>query len=415
MEYVRGVDLKTLLRRREADKKQLDVASAVYIGREVARALDYAHRRTDDNDTPLQLVHGDVTPQNILLSDEGEVKLADFGIARALATIAPGNQLRAGTAGFIAPEANLFALDPRADIYALGVTLYVALGGPLKDARVHLRQLSAEREDLSEDLLSLLASATATRPDDRFLSAGELERALSLYLARRHPTFTPSVLAEIVRRSPARSSPTAPSSRLTLVSMSHTGTFTTVEGASAAGAMEVEASSHSAHPTRTLHAPRRWRSGIVIVALVACTLGGLAWRLQSAWRPATKVAPTEVAGAVVESQPAASPAAEQLVAPRPAAPAAAEKRVAPGRVASPIAASQKTHLASRGTGFLSVDSVKWGILYIDDRRVADETPVYRLPISAGAHRVRLLYPEQKQFTPTRRVAIESGKTSHLSF
>src|SRR4030095_604144 len=104
MEYVRGCDLRTLLLQLEHEGRTLDAATAVYVAREGARGLDYAHRRTDTAGRALGIVHGDVTPQNILLSSEGEVKLADFGIARAIHTPAPGEGLVGGTPGFMAPE-----------------------------------------------------------------------------------------------------------------------------------------------------------------------------------------------------------------------------------------------------------------------------------------------------------------------
>src|SRR5687767_7175383 len=129
MEFVDGLDLRGLLRQLGDDGEHLDVASAVYVAREVAQALDYAHRRTDDGGQPLDLVHGDVTPPNILLSVEGEVKLTDFGIARALGTTAPGTHVVGGTPGYVPPEVASGLIDSRADIYSLGVTLYAALTG----------------------------------------------------------------------------------------------------------------------------------------------------------------------------------------------------------------------------------------------------------------------------------------------
>jgi serine/threonine-protein kinase len=135
MEYVDGCDLGSLLRGLVKAGRPLDHAAAVYIVREIAHALDYAHRRVDAAGRPLLLVHGDVKPANILLSREGEVKLADFGIARAFGTHAPGNQVTGGTPGYMAPEQEQGIADQRADIYSLGVTLYVALGGAAAGGR----------------------------------------------------------------------------------------------------------------------------------------------------------------------------------------------------------------------------------------------------------------------------------------
>src|SRR5262249_3281789 len=119
MEFVDGPDLETLLQKLRKREQWLDIPNALHIVREVAQGLDYAHRRTDAMGHSLTLIHGDVKPKNILLSREGEVKLADFGIARAVRTIAPGNRVSGGTRGFMAPEALGQALNQRSDIYSL--------------------------------------------------------------------------------------------------------------------------------------------------------------------------------------------------------------------------------------------------------------------------------------------------------
>src|SRR5579871_3049194 len=87
MEYVEGFDVNDLLRRCSQAKVPLPFSFAVHILREALKGLDYAHRRTDDQGRPLGLVHRDVSPSNLLVSFEGEVKVCDFGIARATETV----------------------------------------------------------------------------------------------------------------------------------------------------------------------------------------------------------------------------------------------------------------------------------------------------------------------------------------
>ena len=110
MEYVSGLDLATLLARCRRQQVQLPVEMAVYVAAEVAKGLDHAHRRRDEQNQPLNIVHLDVSPQNVLLSLEGEVKVTDFGIAKAVGVLEPTGmedtrqrQLK-GKFGYMSPE-----------------------------------------------------------------------------------------------------------------------------------------------------------------------------------------------------------------------------------------------------------------------------------------------------------------------
>ncbi|EPX61436.1 Serine/threonine protein kinase PrkC, regulator of stationary phase [Cystobacter fuscus DSM 2262] len=127
LEYVDGLPLSTLLQR----VRRLPPAAVAYIGAEMALALAYMHGRTGRRGEPLGLVHRDLNPPNILLSRIGEVKLSDFGVARAAKQLALTRaQTVRGKAGYMAPEqAHGLELDGRADLFSLGLTLYEALTG----------------------------------------------------------------------------------------------------------------------------------------------------------------------------------------------------------------------------------------------------------------------------------------------
>ena len=183
MPYVEGESLRDRLRR----EVQLPVEEAVRLTREVADALDYAHRHG--------LVHRDVKPENILLSD-GHARVADFGVARALEA-AGSSQLTetgmaVGTPAYMSPEqASGGQVDGRSDIYALGCVLYEMLAGeppftgPTPQAifakrvleRVpHVRTI---RESVPEPLEQAISRALAKAAPDRYASAGEFAQALA--------------------------------------------------------------------------------------------------------------------------------------------------------------------------------------------------------------------------------------------
>ncbi|WP_434383388.1 serine/threonine-protein kinase [Melittangium boletus] len=127
LEHIEGVSLRELIK----VHGRLPPAAVALIGAEMGQALDYVHRRTASDGTPLNLVHRDVNPPNILLSRIGEVKLGDFGVARAAihVRLTQADRVR-GKLGYMAPEqARGEPFDGRADLFALGLTLHEALTG----------------------------------------------------------------------------------------------------------------------------------------------------------------------------------------------------------------------------------------------------------------------------------------------
>ena len=185
MEYVDGATLREVI----ADLGSMAAGQAANIGEKIARALDYAHERG--------LVHRDVKPANILIGDDGAVKVADFGIAKAEEH--DGDLTKTGmvlgTAAYVAPEQITGAspVDGRADQYALGCMLYEALTGrqPFKGetavatAAQRLESqptaLRALRADIPRGLDTIVMRAMARDPEDRFASLGEMADALSAF------------------------------------------------------------------------------------------------------------------------------------------------------------------------------------------------------------------------------------------
>ena len=417
MEHIDGCDLGTLLRSLRERGQTLELASAVHIIREVAQALDYAHRRCDSTGRPLRLVHGDVKPPNILLSKESEVKLADFGIARTLVafggTQAPGNRLQGGTPGYMAPEVSRGGGDQRSDIFSLGMTLYVALGGTASGA-MSLKILGEQRPEISSELLGILERATARRPEDRFATVAEFERALGLHLAHKFPSFSRSTIAELVRAhsSPSAVETQAESPSLTLASLTHLPGNATITNAPLQSAFTPS----SAPPQRTQQAGRAgrearrrdWRIGAAILLAVASAIAFRPWRAIRS--PAAAIA-----------QP--PPANQQTVTPTPTVqpqpPPAIEKRAPAVKRMSVVAAKNVRHAKSDSVpldiGYLSVNAEPWGTVLVDGKKIADQTPAYRLPLAVGNHRVTVYNPDRHSSARPKTVDVRPGQNLVVGF
>ena len=196
MEYVAGSDLATVLRRARKYGKPLPAELAVYVVSEVAKGLDYAHRRRDAEMQPMRIVHRDVSPQNVLLSFEGEVKLTDFGIAKARTTVPTGTEagVLKGKYAYMSPEqARGKDVDARTDIFALGVVLYEALSGQnpfLQPSTYDTLQVVREGKaapiesvaEVPDELAAIVGQAMHPDPDERHANAGLFYEDLIQYL-----------------------------------------------------------------------------------------------------------------------------------------------------------------------------------------------------------------------------------------
>src|SRR4029450_13259952 len=131
MEYVEGKDLRSILNSARKQNQPLPARLALLIPARLASALDYAHRKRDFDNRELGLVHRDVSPQNVLISYEGDIKLCDFGIVKAVAK-ASKTQMGAlkGKLQYMSPEqAWGRVVDARSDIFSLGSVLFEMLTG----------------------------------------------------------------------------------------------------------------------------------------------------------------------------------------------------------------------------------------------------------------------------------------------
>jgi eukaryotic-like serine/threonine-protein kinase len=438
IEYVHGCDLGGLVARGGSGGGGLDIGLTLYVIREVARALDYAHRRADAGGRSLGLVHGDVAPRNVLLSIEGEVKLADFGIARARGTTAPGSGLVGGTPGFIAPEVIDGGNDLRSDVYSLGMTLAHALGGP-PGPEENAASRALARADLG-GVREIIMRSTAREPTARYPSAGEMERALALELSRRYPGFTPTVLANVVRGVVAerealrsRAAPVRPDSTETTFAM-HTlidqpalppaPNGTAAFGSTYAAPTPLAGGTATMVPVRHRGAARQRRRQLVLAAGGAALVLGASIAIAIAVKEeprreaatiarAVPAAPADAAPLAVLPAPAPPP---QGAAPDAGAPAAAEPAPVDRPAATrPRAARKSTKPAARDPGFVTVSATPWGVVYIDGKRVAKETPLYRHALPAGRHEIRVFFKEAKKFSERRMVDLQPGQHRSIGF
>ncbi|AKC82788.1 serine/threonine protein kinase [Verrucomicrobia bacterium IMCC26134] len=196
MEYVNGVNLEQLLERHAAKNRVIPVDLAVFIVSRVARGLAYAHIKCDREGRLLGIVHRDIGPKNIMIAHEGDVKLTDFGIAKALDLMYnEEGQVIAGKDEYLSPEqANYAVTDARADLFPLGIVLTELLLGrnifrshDRLESRHNILSLpipkfSSLRPEIDPKLEEIIQKALQRDRNDRYQSAHEMLNALEVYL-----------------------------------------------------------------------------------------------------------------------------------------------------------------------------------------------------------------------------------------
>ncbi|WP_253903439.1 serine/threonine protein kinase [Corallococcus exiguus] len=214
MEFVDGQPLHRVLKRAlKSDLGALPVPVAVFIAMEMCRGLHYAHTRMDSSGRPLGIVHRDISPDNVLLGYEGQVKIVDFGIAKAQLIrgfkTAPG--VVKGKYLFFSPEqARGEDVDARTDVWATGVVLYELLCGKLpvegpphvvmmRVARGEVPAPSVLRPDLPQELNDIVMKALTPDREQRFESSHAFGDALAGFLYSNFPRFSAMTIAHLLR------------------------------------------------------------------------------------------------------------------------------------------------------------------------------------------------------------------------
>ncbi|MFO0684671.1 MAG: protein kinase [Sandaracinus sp.] len=404
LELVDGVTLEALVDELGARGERLPEAIALHVAREVAHGLSHAHRATDAAGKPLGLVHRDVSPSNVLLGWNGDVKLSDFGIAfargRALET---AQGVTRGKPSYMAPEqATRGTLDARTDLFGLGCTLHFALTGrsPLEGDQVLLGMLAGEpaplADGLAEDVRGIVASAVA--PDRRARPASAdamIARLDEAYRTRASRDGRAELRAWL---APLRARWKAPPQ-----------------------------DARTEAPTLALPvAPKRSRAWVgvlaVAIAVIALGLGALALGGASITPTRADPAPSEPvrvdatrehgthdagidAAALGDAAPA--DAAPRDVAPHAPAPSSAPARPTPTRPAPSAAPEIAPTSAPAGSGWVRIvagcDDARGGAVTIDGAPTGENVPT-TARVSVGTHRVRVVAPDGRSFEGTVSVS-----------
>ena len=212
MEFIDGKDLHRLLFESSQQNKQIPVPVALYVAECVASGLVYCHQRKDHYGRPMNLIHRDVSPQNIFLSWNGDVKLLDFGIAKV------SNRLRHTEAGVIKGKLQYMSpeqitggsVDGRSDLFSCGICLYEMLAGEMayregdalelleKIRTATLTPLDRLRDGLEPSIHELVRKALSPDPDERFQDGEAFSSATSALRHRLYPDFRPSELGRFL-------------------------------------------------------------------------------------------------------------------------------------------------------------------------------------------------------------------------
>ena len=215
MEFVEGRNLRQILNRIQSTGQRLSIEQCTYIINEVARGMDAAHRCVDGTTgRPLNIIHRDISPQNVMINFEGEVKVCDFGIAKAESKI---ENTQAGTLkgkfGYMSPEqAEGHEIDHRTDIFSLGIVLWELLAlerlflsnnelNTLRKIRdCQIPSLKKIDPNIPSELERIANKALTKDRNLRYQSAAEFHRDLNRFLNRQYPDFASQDFSTFIKQ-----------------------------------------------------------------------------------------------------------------------------------------------------------------------------------------------------------------------
>ncbi len=414
MELVEGTDLSALIAR-----GPIPVAHALTIAAEALRGLDYAHRLRSPTGARLDVVHRDISPANLLVSHDGEVKVADFGIARGAAHRQQERGVR-GKLAYMAPEQlSGSAIDARADLYAMGVVLFEMLTGERPFQAADADGLRAAILQGGVDASSVPARGVIERAmsldaGDRFENAAQMREAIEDAAREAGERVSTRALRDWMGATPAPASDGFDARLGALLGGSRTGTVE-VEAAVTPQAAEPDASdSETATSTRSY-------TGLVVLALVvsaAMPFIGFAFDDDEPRRTYTPPRPASMRAMAESMTPVQEPVAEMAVAPTVVT-MEPTKRTRP-RMRMSMLESMRVEPEPEMTsevvgvqpGELWIASEPWAYVSIDGQRIG-RTTLRGHTVEPGRHVIVLSNPDA-QLQRRIQVEIEPGERKRLS-
>jgi serine/threonine protein kinase len=214
-EYVHGKDLRTIFDRAVRAQRFLALDFLLYIFTRIGEGLSYAHARKDQNGEPVSIVHRDVSPQNIVLSTDGDVKLIDFGIAKAAGQL---SRTQVGTIkgkyGYMSPEqVSGIGIDARTDVFSMGICMWELLTLKRlfhgenelivlqKIRNMDIEPPSRHNPDVPPELDRIVLKALAKDVNERYRAAKELYRDLNTFSQNIQAVATREEMAQTMRRT----------------------------------------------------------------------------------------------------------------------------------------------------------------------------------------------------------------------
>lgn len=213
LEYVAGHDLRVIYDRCVRLNRKLDIGCVCYIISKICEGLDYAHNKKDANGEPMNIIHRDISPQNILISYEGDCKLIDFGIAKATnKSSATQVGILKGKFSYMSPEqvSGKANIDRRSDVFALGIVLFemltlkrLFLGSSDFETLEKIRKVEVSpptlyNSDIPEELEDIVLKALEKDVTVRYQTANELQEALQRFMFKQNIYYTAKDLSEFM-------------------------------------------------------------------------------------------------------------------------------------------------------------------------------------------------------------------------